>query len=42
MYLRFFKFLYFVPDESVRPWINKDYLLAYPFVDLGIVGIVPF
>ena len=29
MYLRFFKFLYFMPDESVHPWINKDYLLTY-------------
>ena len=27
MYLRFFKFLYFVLDESVWPYIIKDYLL---------------
>ena len=28
MYLRFSKVLYFLPDESVRPWINKYYLLT--------------
>ena len=29
MYLRFFKLLYFMPDEYVQPWINNDYLLTY-------------
>ena len=25
MHLRFLNFLYFMTDESVQPWINKDY-----------------
>ena len=24
-----FFFNFFLPDESVQPWINKDYLLTY-------------
>ena len=29
MYLRFLKYLYFMPDESLQQCMNKDYLLTY-------------